>query len=65
MTRAHVAATYFDASREAAKKRLQKMIAAGLIRERRRGINEPGVLFLTRAASSFSTIKVSLVTIPR
>jgi protein involved in plasmid replication-relaxation len=48
MTAGHVAALYFDGKREAAKKRLQRMKAAGLIGERKRRVNEPSVLFLTR-----------------
>jgi hypothetical protein len=50
MTAAHVAALHFDGSREAAKKRLQKLKAAGLIAERPRKATEPAVLFLTRKA---------------
>jgi predicted transcriptional regulator len=52
MTTAHVAALYFNGSKEAAKKRLQKIKAAGLIGERKRRVNEPAVLFLTRKAHS-------------
>jgi hypothetical protein len=48
MTSAHIATLYFDGKREYAKKRLQKMKAAGLISERRRQVNEPAILFLTR-----------------
>ncbi len=48
MTGAHIAAIYFDGKKEAAKKRLQKMKAAGLIGERKRRVNEPSVLSLTR-----------------
>lgn len=48
MTAAHVAALYFNGSREAAKKRLQKIKTGGFIRERKRRVNEPSVLFLTR-----------------
>jgi len=50
MTTAHVAALYFNGSREAAKKRLQKLKAAGLIGERKRRVNEPSVLFLAGKA---------------
>ena len=50
MTAAHVATLYFDGSKEAAKKRLQKLKAEGLIGERLRRVNEPSVLFLTRKA---------------
>ena len=50
MTAAHIAAIYFDGRKEAAKKRLQKLKAAGLIAERKRRVSEPSVLFLTRKA---------------
>jgi len=50
MTLAHVATLYFDGKREYAKKRLQKLKAAGFIRERKRQVNEPSVLFLTGKA---------------
>jgi hypothetical protein len=48
MAAAHVAVLYFGGSREASKKRLQKMKATGLIGARKRRVNEPAVLFLTR-----------------
>lgn len=50
MTAGHIATLYFDGKREYTKKRLQKLKAAGFIRERRRQVNEPSVLFLTRKA---------------
>ena len=50
MTAAHVAAIYFDGKGEYTKKRLQKLKAAGLIGERKRRVNEPSILFLTRKA---------------
>lgn len=50
MAAAHVAILYFNGSKEAAKKRLQKLKAEGLIGERLRRVNEPSVLFLTRKA---------------
>jgi len=50
MTASHIATLYFDGKREYTKKRLQKLKAAGFIRERRRLVNEPSVLFLTRKA---------------
>jgi hypothetical protein len=50
MTAAHVAALYFDGKREYTKKRLQKIKAAELISERKRHVNEPSILFLTRKA---------------
>lgn len=48
MTLAHIALLFFERSKESAKKRLQKMKAQGLVGERRRQVNEPGILFLTR-----------------
>jgi hypothetical protein len=48
MTNDHATALYFDGKREAAKKRLQKIKAAGLITERPRRAFDPSVLFLTR-----------------
>jgi hypothetical protein len=52
MTAKHIAVLYFDGSRESAKKRLQKLKAAGFIAERVRRVNEPSILFLTRRALS-------------
>ena len=46
MTSKHVAALYFDGRTEAAKKRLQKLKAAGLVSERPRRAYEPSLLFL-------------------
>lgn len=48
-TAAHIAALHFNGSKEAAKKRLQKLKAAGLITARRRALCEPAALSLTRA----------------
>ena len=48
MTKDHATTLYFDGKGEAAKKRLQKIKAAGLITERPRHAFEPSVLFLTR-----------------
>jgi len=50
MTIRHVAALHFDGSKEAAKKRLQKLKAAGFITDRPRKPNESAILFLTRKA---------------
>jgi hypothetical protein len=51
MTLKHVSALYFDGKGEMAKKRVQKLKAAKLIRERpRHSVSDPSVLFLTRAA---------------
>jgi len=47
MTAAHAAAIYFDGSREAAKKRIQKLKSAGIVGERRRRVFEPALLLLT------------------
>lgn len=48
MTNDHATALYFDGKNEAAKKRLQKLKASGLISERPRRTFEPSILFLTR-----------------
>jgi hypothetical protein len=48
MTNEHAMSLYFEGKSEAAKKRLQKLKAAGLITERPRRAFEPSVLFLTR-----------------
>lgn len=50
MTLVHATALYFDGKSEAAKKRVQKLKAAGYVRERPRQIYEPSVLFLTAQA---------------
>lgn len=50
MTAAHIATLYFEGRKEAAKKRLQKLKAAGLVTERKRRVNEASILFLTRKA---------------
>jgi hypothetical protein len=50
MTAGHIATLFFDGKKEAAKKRLQKLKAAGLVGERRRKAYEPAVLFLSRKA---------------
>jgi hypothetical protein len=50
MTLDHVAALHFDGKREMAKKRVQKLKAAGLLAERPRHASEPSVLFLTSRA---------------
>lgn len=48
MTAKHLAALYFAGNDEAAKKRLQKLKAVGLVAERARRVNDPSILFLTR-----------------
>jgi hypothetical protein len=50
MTSAHLAALHFSGSKEAAKKRLQKLKAAGFVSERKRRSTESAVLFLTAKA---------------
>jgi hypothetical protein len=50
MTTAHAAALHFAGSKEAAKKRLQKLKAAGFVTERTRRPTEPAALFLTAKA---------------
>ena len=50
LTLAHMTAMYFEGRPEAAKKRVQKLKAAGLIAERPRGVREPSILFITRRA---------------
>lgn len=50
MTLAHIAALHFEGKPEAAKKRVQKLKSAGLMRERPRRASEPSILFLTREA---------------
>jgi hypothetical protein len=65
MTAKHIAALYFDGSREAAKKRLQKMKAVGLIAERKRRVNEPSVLSLTRKSHALLEGRDLLSQFPR
>lgn len=48
MSLAHVTALHFEGKKEAAKKRVQKLKDAGLIRERPRAIGEPSLLHLTK-----------------
>jgi hypothetical protein len=50
MTLPHVADLHFEGRREAAKKRLQKLKAAGLLGERPRRAYEPGIIELNRRA---------------
>jgi hypothetical protein len=56
LTLAHAAVLVFDGSKEAAKKRIQKLKANGLILERRRKAYEQGVLFLSK--KGFLCLKV-------
>jgi hypothetical protein len=55
MTIAHIALLYFEGKKEPAKKRVQKLKAAGFIAERRRRANEPSILFL--AAKGFALLE--------
>jgi Replication-relaxation len=65
MTTAHIASLYFNGSKEAAKKRLQKLKAAELISERKRRVNEPSILSLTRKAFTLLTKQDLLADFPR
>jgi Replication-relaxation len=65
MTTGHVAALYFDGRKEAAKKRLQKLKAAGLIGERRRRVNERSVLSLTRKGHALLEEKNLIAAFPK
>src|SRR5258708_7169456 len=47
-TAAHATILYFDGKEEAAKKRLQKLKAAGFVGSRRQRVVDPAALFLTR-----------------
>jgi hypothetical protein len=47
MTARHIAGLYFDNSKDAAKKRIQKLKKLGVIAEQARHVNEPAVLYLT------------------
>tara|TARA_Y100001933_G_C19008685_1_gene567751 strand:- start:167 stop:1135 length:969 start_codon:yes stop_codon:yes gene_type:complete len=49
MTRAHLAALYFDDKPEATKKRAQALLRAGYLAERTRQPNEPAILYLTKS----------------
>lgn len=64
MTMQHAAKLCFDGKQEAAKKRLQKLKAAGVIAERPRRAFEPSALFLTRKAFSLLSEQGVLVEYP-
>jgi hypothetical protein len=53
MTLAHASALHFGGRREAAKKRIQKLKAAGLVAERTRQPHEPSILQLARKGYEF------------
>src|SRR6202043_530058 len=65
MTASHVATLYFGGKKEAAKKRLQKLKAAGFISERKRRVNEPSILFLTRKGHALLTDEKLISDLPR
>ena len=65
MTAEHIAVLFFNGSREAAKKRLQKLKAAGFIGERKRKAYEPAVLSLTVKAVSVLRIRGILAEYPK
>src|SRR6266545_3572123 len=64
-TAAHIATFHFGGSKEAAKKRLQKLKAAALIGERKRRVNEPSILFLTRKGFSLLADEGQLEDFPK
>jgi len=64
MTAAHIAAIYFEGKGEYTKKRLQKLKAAGFVGERKRRVNEPSILFLTRKAFTLLTREGHLSGLP-
>src|SRR5690349_3187740 len=65
MTLSHAAALFFDGKKEMAKKRLQKLKAAGIVRERPRHFSDPSILFLTRRAFELLRDHGYLVDYPR
>lgn len=65
MTLSHVAALFFDGRSEAAKKRIQRLKAAGLIAEKPRKPREPSVLFLTRSVFELLKAQGALDAYPR
>jgi len=50
MTSSHMSTLFFEGKKEAAKQRLRKLKKEGLLGERKRRVNEPSVLFLTKKA---------------
>jgi protein involved in plasmid replication-relaxation len=65
MSSPHLTALYFEGRAEAAKKRLQKLKAAGLVNERPRRAHEPAVLFLTLQGFKLLTERGSLAHYPK
>jgi hypothetical protein len=64
MTARHVSQIYFDGKSEYTKKRLQQIKAAGLVSERRRRVNDPSILFLTRKAFNLLNFEGQLYDYP-
>lgn len=64
MTSAHATDLHFDGRKEAAKKRLQKLKASGLINERPRRAYEPAVLYLAQGGLSLLRAKGILTEYP-
>src|SRR5437588_3226678 len=65
MTAEHIAAIYFEGRYEAARKRLQKLKAAGYVGERPRRAFDPAVLFLTRKAFEVLCASGTIIDLPR
>lgn len=65
MTLAHISALHFEGRGEAAKKRIQKLKAAGLIAERPRKARDPGVLYLGRAGFTLLSNEGHIADLPR
>lgn len=65
MTLKHTATLYFEGRAEAAKKRIQKLKAAGFIRERERGVRERSILCLTQKGYDALRVEGLLERYPR
>jgi len=65
MTLGHIAALHFHGRAEAAKKRVQKLKAAGLIAERPRKARDASVLYLTQSGFDLLTEHGELSDLPR
>ncbi len=65
MTAEHVAAISFGGRYEAARKRIQKLKAAGYVGERPRRAYDPAVLFLTRKAFVELCVRGTISHLPR
>lgn len=65
MSLSHIAALHFDGKSEAAKKRVQKLKAAGYISERPRKAREPSALSLTKEALVYLDNHLHLSLYPR